>query len=66
MATTRNVMLMVTSIPRIAWDALVEMYGTDGSPVVNISALESEKMACSICAVGLLVACEGFHEHALL
>ncbi|KAK5808010.1 hypothetical protein F5H01DRAFT_67893 [Linnemannia elongata] len=49
-ATTRNVMLMVTPIPRIAWDALVEMYGTDGSPVVNISALESEKMACSICA----------------
>lgn len=51
MATTRNVMGMVTPIPRIAWDALVEMYGTDGSPVVNITALESEKMACSICAV---------------
>ncbi|KAK3845148.1 MAG: hypothetical protein J3R72DRAFT_50940 [Linnemannia gamsii] len=49
-ATTRNVMGMVMPIPRIAWDALVELYGTDGSPVVNISALESEKMACSMCA----------------
>lgn len=50
-ATTRNVMGMVTAIPRIAWDALVKMYGTDGSPVVNITALESEKMDCSTCAV---------------
>ncbi|KAF9910868.1 Ubiquitin carboxyl-terminal hydrolase 33 [Linnemannia zychae] len=49
-ATTRDVMAMVMPIPRIAWDAFVDMYGTDGSPVVNISALESEKMACSICA----------------
>lgn len=45
-------MEMVMPIPRIAWDALVEMYGTDGSPVVNIKALESERdMACDICAV---------------
>ncbi|KAG0305025.1 Ubiquitin carboxyl-terminal hydrolase 33 [Dissophora globulifera] len=49
-ATTRNVLDMVMPIPRIAWDALVDMFGTDGSPIVNISALESEKeMACAIC-----------------
>ncbi|KAF8923656.1 Ubiquitin carboxyl-terminal hydrolase 33, partial [Dissophora ornata] len=49
-ATTRNVIDMVMPIPRIAWDALVEMFGTDGSPIVNIDALESEKeMACDIC-----------------
>ncbi|KAF9117058.1 Ubiquitin carboxyl-terminal hydrolase 33 [Mortierella sp. AM989] len=48
--TTRNVLDMVMPIPKIAWDALVEMYGTDGSPIVNISSLESEKeMACDIC-----------------
>ncbi|KAG0056278.1 Ubiquitin carboxyl-terminal hydrolase 33 [Gryganskiella cystojenkinii] len=50
-AITRNVMDMVMPIPRIAWDALVDMYGTDGSPVVNIHTLESEReMACIICA----------------
>ncbi|KAF9989124.1 Ubiquitin carboxyl-terminal hydrolase 33 [Mortierella antarctica] len=50
-ATTRNVIDMVMPIPRIAWDALVQIYGTDGSPIVNISALESEEeMACEICA----------------
>ncbi|KAG0207869.1 Ubiquitin carboxyl-terminal hydrolase 33 [Mortierella sp. GBA30] len=50
-ATTRNVMDMVMPIPRIAWDALVQIYGTDGSPIVTIRALESEEeMACEICA----------------
>ncbi|KAF9438906.1 Ubiquitin carboxyl-terminal hydrolase 33 [Entomortierella beljakovae] len=48
--TTRDVMHMVMPIPRIAWDALVDMYGTDGSPIVTISSLESEEeMACDIC-----------------
>ncbi|KAG0022961.1 Ubiquitin carboxyl-terminal hydrolase 33 [Entomortierella chlamydospora] len=48
--TTRNVMDMVMPIPKVAWDALVDMYGTDGSPIVNISSLESEaEMACEIC-----------------
>ncbi|KAF9958001.1 Ubiquitin carboxyl-terminal hydrolase 33 [Mortierella alpina] len=50
-ATTRNVIDMVLPIPRIAWDALVQIYGTDGSPIVSISALESEEeMSCEICA----------------
>ncbi|KAG0004693.1 Ubiquitin carboxyl-terminal hydrolase 20 [Modicella reniformis] len=48
--TTRNVMEMVMPIPEAAWKALVNMYGTDGSPVVTISHLESkDKMACDIC-----------------
>ncbi|KAF9365401.1 Ubiquitin carboxyl-terminal hydrolase 20 [Mortierella sp. NVP85] len=48
--TTRNVMDMVMPIPEVAWKALVNMYGTDGSPMVTISHLESEeKMACDTC-----------------
>ncbi|KAG0224367.1 Ubiquitin carboxyl-terminal hydrolase 33 [Actinomortierella wolfii] len=48
--TTRNVHGMVMPIPRNAWNALVDQYGTDGSPVVPISALEDEsQMACAIC-----------------
>ncbi|KAG0251884.1 Ubiquitin carboxyl-terminal hydrolase 20 [Mortierella polycephala] len=51
LVTTRNVIDMVMPIPKIAWDALVDIYGTDGSPIVNINALQSEKaMACIICA----------------
>jgi hypothetical protein len=39
-------------IPEVAWKALVNMYGTDGSPMVTISHLESEeKMACDTCHV---------------
>ncbi|KAF9972437.1 Ubiquitin carboxyl-terminal hydrolase 33 [Actinomortierella ambigua] len=48
--TTRNVHSMVMPIPRNAWNALVDQYGTDGSPVVPISALEDEsQIACAIC-----------------
>ncbi|KAG0352314.1 Ubiquitin carboxyl-terminal hydrolase 33 [Podila minutissima] len=51
-ATTQNVQAMVMAIPRLAWDALVEMYGTDGSPIVPITAFDSElEMDCSICAI---------------
>ncbi|KAF9386418.1 Ubiquitin carboxyl-terminal hydrolase 33 [Podila verticillata] len=51
-ATTQNVQAMVMPIPRIAWDALVDMYGTDGSPIVPITAFDSEQeMDCSICAI---------------
>lgn len=51
-ATTQNAQAMVMPIPRIAWDALVDMYGTDGSPIVPITAFDSEQeMDCSICAV---------------
>lgn len=54
-ATTQNVQAMVMAIPRLAWDALVEMYGTDGSPIVPITAFDSElEMDCSICAVSVL------------
>ncbi|KAG0088478.1 Ubiquitin carboxyl-terminal hydrolase 20 [Podila epicladia] len=51
-ATTQNVKAMVMAIPRLAWDALVEMYGTDGSPIVPITAFDSElEMDCNICAI---------------
>ncbi|KAF9376050.1 Ubiquitin carboxyl-terminal hydrolase 33, partial [Podila verticillata] len=51
-ATTQNVQAMVMPIPRIAWDALVDLYGTDGSPIVPITAFDSEQeMDCSICAI---------------
>ncbi|KAF9159522.1 Ubiquitin carboxyl-terminal hydrolase 33 [Actinomortierella ambigua] len=48
--TTRNVQGMVMPIPRNAWNALVEQYGTDGSPVIPMGILEDEsQMACAIC-----------------
>ncbi|KAF9426092.1 Ubiquitin carboxyl-terminal hydrolase 33 [Podila epigama] len=51
-ATTHNVQAMVMPIPRIAWNALVEMYRTDGSPIVPISAFDSgHEMDCNICAI---------------
>ncbi|KAG0254823.1 Ubiquitin carboxyl-terminal hydrolase 33 [Actinomortierella ambigua] len=41
---------MVMPIPRNAWNALVEQYGTDGSPVIPMGTLEDEsQMACAIC-----------------